>query len=87
MIPKNHPIYEFPLNLEDRRDYIKQEIYNFTKSTPKIEITKKNKEFEISMTFAEVNKYKGTSDKNNLEILLKNLGFIEKNKEWIKHIL
>ena len=32
MVPKNHPIYEFPLNLEDRRDYIKQEIYNFTKS-------------------------------------------------------
>jgi len=86
MIPKDHPIYEFPYNLEDRRDYIKQEIYNFTKSTPKLEISKKNKEYEISMSFNEVNKYKGNTQTGGLDKLLKELGFIEKGKEWIKII-
>jgi hypothetical protein len=27
MIPKNHPIYPFPYNLEDRVEYIKNEIH------------------------------------------------------------
>ena len=88
MIPKNHPFYEFPYNLEDRMNYVKQEIYNFTKSTPKIEISKKNKEYEISMSYNEVNKYKGNSQTGGLNKLLKELGFIEKEKEkeWLKII-
>jgi hypothetical protein len=80
MIPKDHPLYEFPYNLEDRKDYIKQEIYNYAKSKPDINISKKKNEFEISISNSEVNKYKGLSDK------LKELNFIEKGKDWIKLI-
>lgn len=39
MIPLNHPTYPFPLNLEDRVDYIKEQI---KKNIPtKLSITKK----------------------------------------------
>lgn len=80
MIPKDHPLYEFPYNLEDRKDYIKQEIYNYTKSKPDIEISKKKNEYEISISNSQVNKYKGLTDK------LKELKFIEKGKDWIRII-
>lgn len=75
MIPKNHPIYPFPYNLEDRVEYIIKTIKD--KTTSKIKIT----------TEKEKNKIKLVIDKNdgkdNNKILL-SLGFkLGKNYEMI----
>lgn len=79
MIPANHPVYQFPYNLEDRVDFIKK---NIKELNSKIEIdVKKNtndKHFTFVMTIKEsdktknheneitniVQKYNGKKDKN-----------------------
>ena len=76
MIPYDHPVYEFPYNLEDRAEYIKEEIYNYTKSSPKINITKKDKSYEISISENEI--------KDNS--FLKKLKFELKGNKWIRVI-
>jgi superfamily II DNA or RNA helicase len=47
MIPGNHPQYKFPLNIEDRIDYIKEEIKK--KIPTKISITKKKTKDGMSL--------------------------------------
>jgi len=48
MIPYNHPIYKFPLNLEDRVKYIKNDIHNLISKDIKFDVDKtKNSNKEI----------------------------------------
>lgn len=79
MIPYDHPIYEFPYNLEDRAEFIKNQIYNYTKSAPKINIVKKDKSYEISVLENEI------KDKN-INDYLKKLKFILNGNKWTRTI-
>ena len=76
MVPANHPIYKFPLNLEDRFDMIKEEIK--IKIPEKISITKKTTKDGISMIIEKnkildeyeefLSKYNPIKEKDNLVI-------------------
>jgi superfamily II DNA or RNA helicase len=78
MIPRNHPTLQFPLNLEDRFDFIKEEIKK--KIPEKLSITKKKSKDGIVL-FIENNKildeyeeflskYKATKDKEGINIII-----------------
>ena len=78
MIPFNHPIYKFPLNLEDRCEYVKNKVNNILNKNIKFkENNNKNKSFDISFTLSVV------PDKNDIDNILK-LGFVsDKSKlKW-----
>jgi hypothetical protein len=85
MIPANHPVYQFPYNLEDRADTIKNDIKNIN-SKISIDI-KKNKvkdNFTITLTIKDdkfvkdninefekiLNKWKGQKIKDEFKIIL-----------------
>ena len=50
MVPKNHPTLKFPLNLEDRIEYIKNEVNKLLSSNIKFneKVNNKNKDIELS---------------------------------------
>ncbi len=50
MVPKNHPTLKFPLNLEDRIEYIKKEVNKLLSSNIKFneKVSNKNKQIELS---------------------------------------
>jgi hypothetical protein len=87
MIPKNHPQYTFPYNLEDRKNYVLKKI-------------KENVKLKISIDVKEIKKEKGKlkyreyiitlkdSDKiNEYEKILNDLGFTrEKDNRYILEI-
>ncbi len=54
MVPKNHPKYKFPLNLEDRVDYIKSEVEKILSTT--VKFSEKIKDKNIHLTFKLPNK-------------------------------
>jgi hypothetical protein len=76
MIPGNHPEYKFPLNIEDRIDYIKDEIKK--KIPVKLSITKKKTKDGMSLfiekdsvldDYAEfLSKYNPIKEKDGLTI-------------------
>ena len=67
MIPANHPTIPFPLNLEDRAIFLRDEISNLTKKDINETITKKNKEIILS--------FKNTSTVNPFKKEIEKLGF------------
>jgi superfamily II DNA or RNA helicase len=75
IIPYNHPLYKFPLNLEDRSKFIKDKV---TKIFGNIDFVEKIKDKEIELSF-KLNKSPNDEEIN----LLKNLDFISStNKSW-----
>lgn len=87
MIPKNHPEYPFPLNLEDRVDYILNEIKNIIKFAITENITKTdyndkngNKCHKYTITIKDESKLQNYS-----ELLKKNGGKLVKNN-WIINV-
>ena len=66
MIPKNHPTLKFPLNLEDRVDYIKNEVNKIL--TTNVKFTEKIKDKKIELSF-KVNTKPNRNDLNKLEAL------------------
>lgn len=73
IIPCNHPIFPFPLNLKDRTIDIKNKLLNELKENVLLTITKnKNKSYTIMLQKTKI------TDKHEEFIL--NLGFIQKNK-------
>ena len=74
MIPKNHPIYEFPYNLEDRVNYIIEELKNNIKFKLNINIKKNKLEYVIKVTCSQSLKdYKNLFKKYNIVIKDKEL--------------
>ena len=80
MVPKNHPLYEFPYNLEDR---VKDRINTINKMVGRnIDITvKKNKEIDVTYTLEFINdSFLKTHEKHLIELgftLNKNIWSIE----------
>ena len=80
MIPTNHPIYEFPYNLEDRIIYIKNQVNKILEHNIDFNINKiKDNNIKYELSFKN-NKY----IKNTNQI--QNLGFKFEKNEWIKII-
>ena len=90
IIPKNHPVYEFPLNLEDKASIIKQKLQqiipkklkNYKEKEEDVD-AKENKnclvkhyKIEISFSIDDLS----NSEENNI----KKLGFEEHKGKWIK---
>jgi len=76
MIPKNHPTLKFPLNLEDRVNYLKNQVDKILLS--KIKFTEKNKDKTITLTF-KLDKKPTKHEINQLE----NIDFTSKdNLVW-----
>ena len=73
MIPKNHPSLQFPLNLEDRVEYLKDQVNKIL--IKNITFSEKIKNIEIILSFKE-NSILSKED----NIKLKNLGFELKDK-------
>ena len=89
IIPKNHPVYEFPLNIEDRCAMIKQKlqqivskkIKNYKEVEKDADSKNKNnltKHYEVEISFSVDNL---TSSEENS---IKKLGFDEKNGKMTK---
>ncbi len=76
MIPKNHPTLKFPLNLEDRVEYLKNEIEKIVSSKIKFNEKIKDKEKSIDLTF----KLDKTPNKDDV-IKLENLDFKSDNEK------
>ena len=82
MIPKNHSIYKFPLNIEDRIEYLKKNIENIINSPIKFNSSINNNKNNINLSFTidkklskdEINKIKNegwsTKDNNKWTILI-----------------
>lgn len=89
MIPKNHPIYKFPYNLEDRLEYYKKLISDQIKFKINITVKKNTKTDEnynkkITTYTMEID---DSPDLRDFEPLLKDtLGGVKKNKKWIIEI-
>ena len=49
MVPKNHPQYEFPYNLEDRKDYIVKKVKENIPIKIDIDIKKNKGEFTLTI--------------------------------------
>jgi hypothetical protein len=87
IIPKNHPIYPFPFNLEDRVEYIINDLQSeisISLKTKKENI--KNGEFE-SVRDKDFARYKITITNNSDELeeyskILKNKKFVKENNQW-----
>jgi len=78
MIPSNHPTLKFPLNLEDRIEYLKNNINKILSKnlTFNEKTDSKNKSIDLS--------FKLTSKPNSEEIdFIEKFGFISKDKlKW-----
>lgn len=57
MVPTNHPTYKFPLNLEDRVEYLKNKINNKIKYKIDIKVNKSNKKYEIVITGKDLHEF------------------------------
>jgi len=75
MIPKNHPEYEFPYNLEDRVKYKINEINRIFGHNVDIRVTK-NKNISYTLVF------KNEKITDNIKKDIENLGFILSGNEW-----
>jgi hypothetical protein len=68
IIPKNHPKYVFPYNLEDRIEYIKTEIKK-TQSFAKIKVSKKNKLYIITIPKKNIRTLPKSLDVYNFKLI------------------
>jgi hypothetical protein len=75
MIPLDHPMYQFPYNLEDRTEYIKEKITNEIKGKLDISIEKVKNTYEI--------KIKDNEKIKDHEEFLTKLGFKKNKNMWI----
>jgi hypothetical protein len=75
MVPKNHPNYQFPYNLEDRRDYIMKKLNDNIKVKYDIQTEQKNK--EIILTIKNNDKLK------EYEEIIQNYNFKKEKNNWI----
>ncbi len=66
MIPKNHPKLKFPLNLEDRAEFIKNEVNKLLSTN--IKFTEKSKDKQIELSF-KVSSKPNRDELNKLEAL------------------
>lgn len=82
MIPKNHPKYPFPYNLEDRKDYLLDEINSIIKFKINVNVkevkTKVQKE-EVTTYVIEINHIPALND---FEKQLHKMGAQLKDKKW-----
>lgn len=82
IVPANHPIIPFPLNLEDRVDFIIRDMERETRSNinPKIKIIKNNGRFDdinyyyYELTFNNMSKYQD---------ILEKYGAIREGDQWV----
>jgi superfamily II DNA or RNA helicase len=86
IIPKNHPNYHFPLNLEDRIQFILEQIDNKIPIKYTHNIIKTNNgifenQRDISLTRYILN-IKNSKDLNKYEKILKSFSFKLENDEW-----
>lgn len=86
MVPRNHPEYKFPYNLEDRKDYtinnIKENIkFKLDMLVKENKITV-NKEIVITYTIEITN----DASLNDFNGLLRNMGFELKGNKWVIRI-
>lgn len=75
MIPKNHPIYPFPYNLEDRVEFIKSNIKDNIKYKLDIQTKLNNKKYEIII--------KDSKELNEYVSFLNSINAIKNKNEWI----
>jgi superfamily II DNA or RNA helicase len=66
MVPKNHPKLKFPLNLEDRVEYIKTEVEKILSTT--VKFTEKTKDKTIELSF-KLNSKPNRDELNKLDAL------------------
>jgi hypothetical protein len=85
MIPSNHPIYQFPYNLEDRLEYIKKQIKELN---PKIEIDSKKvtkgDSFEFILIIKENDKTKNYESEINS--ILEKFNINKDKNGWIVNL-
>lgn len=84
MIPANHPKYKFPLNLEDRVEYVKNKLLNETKL--KLNINVKEDKIKIGKDKGLKQYIMTISGNGKLDYhieLLKELGFNKEKNDWI----
>jgi hypothetical protein len=86
IIPNNHPVYPFPLNLEDRITFIKKQISEFIPFTVNIKVEKdKNGIFEgirdknLVKYYIKIN----AKELNKFEKFILSIGFIKNNEYYI----
>ena len=86
MIPSNHPTYKFPYNLEDRKDYI----INNIKEKIKFKIDLNVKDIKIKVSGEDVVTYiieiLHTENLNEFSSFMKTIGFTLQGKKWIINI-
>jgi superfamily II DNA or RNA helicase len=80
IIPKNHPEYEFPLNLEDRVDYYKQKVLAVTGKKAKGFRENELKNGVVVLSFV----LDGESEREKEEI--EEMGFVLEGKKWVKEL-
>ncbi len=79
MVPTNHPTYVFPVNLEDRVDYVIKKTNEILEETIDISTNKNKKTYELQFTL-------DIKNKNTIENLKKNNWNSTNNKKWINVI-
>ncbi|ARF10931.1 SNF2-like helicase [Hokovirus HKV1] len=87
MIPKDHPVYKFPYNLEDRVDYYKQQLLENVHKKLHIEVKTNN----IKVDNIPVNTYTMIINDNeelakHHDYLKENFNAVKKDKKWIIEI-
>lgn len=87
IVPVDHPVYEFPYNLEDRLDFIKNKLDDIGKKFDMKIDTKQESKFNVKVktfkiTIKETNNISNQSDSKALS----ELGFSKKDGKWILEV-
>ena len=84
IIPSNHPVYKFPLNLQDRINYIKDELEKKLNSKLEFNIKKLDNGIFENIRDIKYIRYKITflNNKNYDSEIIKKYGFLNKNNIW-----
>ena len=88
IVPVDHPVYEFPYNLEDRLDFIKNKLDDIGKKFDMKIDTKQESKFNVKVktfkiTIKETNNISNQSDSKALS----ELGFNKKDGKWILEVV
>jgi len=78
MIPENHPVYPFPLNLEDRVVYIKKKINKIVERDIDFKVSKKKDSYEITFKNEKV-----ISSNSEIKDIIEKLGAKLNGNNWV----
>lgn len=86
MIPSNHPIYKFPYNLEDRKDYIINDIREKIKFKIDLNVKEVKTKIQKIDVITYVIEIAHTSNLMEFSSFMETLGFTLQGKKWIINI-